>query len=460
MGPYMTGFDPIGYYIPNILSWLKNGVDFWHCIATAPLLYLILMPIIVLGAPLTIVFKILSPILHGLLSLSIYLYAVRTLKWTPEKSLSLSLLATSYFTAMRVSWDLLRNQLALILLFVVLALIKEKNDVRGNMTTSLAMVLVVLSNQLVSVTMFAIVIITMIRMFFKKERSEARRTMLTSIPSILLFLLVLYANFRLSTSFTRVLYFPRQESEGRLSIYGFHSYSEMIATVTGFLAYCYLPLLLPALKGAKILKDPQLRTWTLFCLTASFLPVVFARWWYRWALMLTYPLAFYAVEAIANIKHKPHRLYASIALGTAVTVLTSGFIAMPCDRPFPYYAIPQFQIYIPSSMLQNTVPLEDCPHVEDCLNWLKQNMDENSILIVHKAFHGWALLHLNPDQIQPYGYGNPETAAQQALQQGHNTVYLIWWTQGKGWHGQPSAPPSFKEVYRSGDIAIYVYTSS
>jgi len=458
MGPYPTGFDPMGYYIPTVLGWLENGVDFWHCIATAPLLYFILMLIVALGVPLTIVFKVLSPILHGLLALSIYLYAVRALKWTPEKSLPLSLLATSYFTAMRVSWDLLRNQLALIPLFSALALFKERNGVWRDVAVSLAMVLVVLTNQLVSVTMLAIVIITTAHMFLKKEWSEARRTMLIVMPSILLFLLVFYANFRLSTSFTRAFYFPRQESEGPLFLYGFHSYLEMISTVTGFLAYCYLPLLLPALKGAKFLKDPQLKAWALFCLTASFLPVVFARWWYRWALMLTYPLSFYAVEAIANIKHKPHRLYASIALGTAVTVLTSGFIAMPCDRPFPYYAIRRFQIYIPSSMLQNTVPLEDCPHVEDCLNWLKQNMDENSILLVHKAFHGWALLHLNPDQIQPYGYGNPETAAKQALQQGHNTVYLIWWTQGKGWHGQPSAPPSFKEVYRSGDIAIYVYS--
>jgi len=460
MGPYMTGFDPIGYYIPNVLRWLKNGVDFWHCIAIAPLLYFILTLIVALGAPLTIVFKVLSPILHGLLALSIYLYAVRALKWTPEKSLSLSLLATSYFTAMRVSWDLLRNQLALILLFVALALFKERNDVRGDVIASLAMVLVVLSNQLVSVIMLAIVIIITAHMFLRKEWSEARRAMLISIPSILLFLLVLYANFMLSTSFTRAFYFPRQESEGRLFLYGFHSYSEMIATVTGFLAYCYLPLLLPALEGAKILKDPQLRAWTLFCLIASFLPVVFARWWYRWALMLTYPLSFYAVEAIANIKHKPLRLCASIALVTVVAVLTSTFIATPCDRPFPYYAIRQFQIYIPSSMLQNTVSLKDCPHVEDCLNWLKQNMDENSILLVHTAFHGWALLHLNPDQILPYGYGNPEAAAKQALQQGHNTVYLIWWTQGKGWHGQPNVPSSFKEVYRSGDIAIYVYTSS
>jgi hypothetical protein len=27
MGPYVVGFDTLGFYIPNILAWLRNGVD-------------------------------------------------------------------------------------------------------------------------------------------------------------------------------------------------------------------------------------------------------------------------------------------------------------------------------------------------------------------------------------------------------------------------------------------------
>ena len=460
MGPYPTGFDPMGYYVPIVLTWLREGVGFWRCVATAPLLYLLLILATSLRAPLTLTLKALAPLLHGLLSLTIYTYATKALKWPPGKSVCTALLATLYFVAMRVSWDLLRNQLALALLFTALTLLQERDNTPKNVAASLTMALVVLTNQLASVVMFAITAATIAATLLKGEKTHARKLTLISLPSVLLFLLVLYANFRLSTHFAETFYFPRQEPEGHLSLFGFQSYPEMAATAAAFTAYCYLPLTPPALKGAKTLKDTQLRAWTLFCLLAPLTPVVFARFWYRWTLMLTYPLSFYAVEGVANITSKTRRLYTSIALATTVAVLTSTFIATPCDRPFPYYAIRRFQIYIPSSMLQNTVPLEDCPHVEDCLNWLKQNMDENSILIVHKAFHGWALLHLNPDQIQPYGYGNPETAAKQALQQGHNTVYLIWWTQGKGWHGQPSAPPSFKEVYRSGDIAIYVYASS
>ena len=359
---------------------------------------------------------------------------------------------------MRISWDLLRNQLALIFLFLTLTALQERGDKWGYMIASITASLTVLSNSLVFIVMSAVLLSTTAQRFLKGEKGKAYAVTLAYIPSALLFLLIFYAHLRISAKFTETLQFPKQETEGWLKLFGFNTYKDLLATATAFTTYCYLPLIPLACKGIKTLKNIQLHAWSLFCVLASLTPVIFARGWYRWTLMLTYPLSFYAVEGVANITSKTRRLYASIALATTVAVLTSTFIATPCDRPFPYYAIRQFQIYIPSSMLQNTVPLEDCPHVEDCLNWLKQNMDENSILIVHTAFHGWALLHLNPDQIQPYGYGNPETAAQQALQQGHNTVYLIWWTQGKGWHGQPSVPSSFKEVYRSGDIAIYVYS--
>jgi len=180
---------------------------------------------------------------------------------------------------------------------------------------------------------------------------------------------------------------------------------------------------------------------------------------YRWVLMLVFPLSFYVVEALWNMKPNTHRLRVSMILGAIMAMLSVGFMVMPSESPFPYYAVPHFQIYMPSSMLQNTVSLSDCQHVVNSLNWLKNNMDKNSVLLTHTAFHEWALLTLETDQVIPYGYGNPEKAAENATQQGYDPVYLIWWTEGKGWHGQPKAPASFKEVYRSGNIAIYVYKS-
>ena len=43
VGPFIVGFDTLGYYVPNVLTWLRVGVDLWRFIAEAPFFYVILM---------------------------------------------------------------------------------------------------------------------------------------------------------------------------------------------------------------------------------------------------------------------------------------------------------------------------------------------------------------------------------------------------------------------------------
>ena len=51
MGQYLVGFDTMGYYVPNTLTWLGNGVNFWALMSSAPLLYILLMGITSAGSP-------------------------------------------------------------------------------------------------------------------------------------------------------------------------------------------------------------------------------------------------------------------------------------------------------------------------------------------------------------------------------------------------------------------------
>jgi len=34
MGSFVVGFDTLGYYVPNTLTWLNDGVNFWNFLAT------------------------------------------------------------------------------------------------------------------------------------------------------------------------------------------------------------------------------------------------------------------------------------------------------------------------------------------------------------------------------------------------------------------------------------------
>jgi hypothetical protein len=81
-------------------------------------------------------------------------------------------------------------------------------------------------------------------------------------------------------------------------------------------------------------------------------------------------------------------------------------------------------------------------------------------VLTHTVFYGLALLSLNESQVQNYEFEVPDKAAVIAAQQGQTQIYLIWWVNGRGWYEQPTIQSSFREVYRSGAIAIYNYNMS
>ena len=65
---------------------------------------------------------------------------------------------------------------------------------------------------------------------------------------------------------------------------------------------------------------------------------------------------------------------------------------------------------------------------------------------------------LNRDQLLPYGYADPAVYAQSLVENGSTyQLYLIWWVNGSDWEGQPTVSSVFREIYQSGNIAIYAY---
>ena len=171
MGPFIIGFDTLGFYVPNTLLWLHNGVNIGNLLATAPLFYVIFMSIVAAGGPIVFVLKIIPPLLLGFLSLSMYGYAKKGLSWSPSKSTFVAILGTVYFVALRASWDQLREELGLVFFFVVLTLLinSKDNSWKRYVALSLAMMAVVLSHQLVSVLMFGVIVFTIAYNLFHKD---------------------------------------------------------------------------------------------------------------------------------------------------------------------------------------------------------------------------------------------------------------------------------------------------
>jgi hypothetical protein len=463
MGPYLVGFDNVGYYVPNTLTWLGNGVSFWSLMSSAPLFYILLMGTTSLGVPIVVTLKILGPLLLGLLGFVAYNYAHKALSWSSKKSLVLAILSTLYFVALRISWDMFRSELALIFLFLMLILLqKNGNTLRNGFFLSLTMIFVVLSHQLIAIIMFVIIISTIASFYFKKKKTELKRILVSSIPGVLLFGLIIYINYFIFSS--PIMDYSVNYAGGFESLAA-TSHPELVIDTLGFLVICYLPLVPLLIFGFRRSKNNiQLKAWMLWILLPLLIVIISPTTFflggvlpYRWILLLTYPLSFYAVEGLFAIKWNWYKIAYKVAVGSIIAILSVGFFALPNNGAFGYFG--SYPTYIPKSMLQNTVQLSDCQDTVNALLWVQNNMPNNGYLLVHEAFYGWATLCFNDSRLIPYFFENPSETVNK-LQQGNNSnpLYLIWWVNGTGWYGQSTVPATFKELFQSGNIAIYQYS--
>jgi hypothetical protein len=461
MGSFIVGFDTLGYYVPNTLTWLSEGVGFWNFLATAPLFYMLLMGVTSVGVPIVIALKVLAPLLLGLLGVAVYFYANKTLSWSPRKSLVVALFATLYFVALRISWDMLRSELGLIFLFTSLIFLSksEGSSFRSGALLSLSMLGVVLAHQLVAVIMFFIILVTLVRLFLDGKKVDLGRLVVCSVPAGFMFLLIVYANYVVSSSFSLVNGFLGQDG-GFMALFGFSSHSELVVDTLGFLVFCYLPLLPLVFLGARRFRgNLHLKGWVVWVFFALLLVLVspnasFLVFPYRWVLLLVYPLVFFAVEGFVGLRLNLYKL----GFGLMLATFSLAFIVLPNSLAFPYYT--GFPLYVPTSMLQNTVSLSDCQDTVNVLQWMETNVDDDGFLLAHDAFYGWASLTLDADRLIRYGYESPEVVAQELVENGSESpLYLVWWVDGSGWHGQSAVSSVFGEVYESGNIALYAYDS-
>jgi hypothetical protein len=464
IGPYIVGFDTMGFYVPNTLLWLHSGINWPSFLATAPLFYAIFMSIVAIGGSPVFVLKIISPLLLGFLGLSMYAYAKRGLNWSPTKSAFVAVLGTVYFVALRASWDQLREELGLVFFFVVLLLLSNRKDKswKHYAVLSLAMFAVAISHQLVSVLMFGVIIFTVAYNLIRKDFISSINLFVASLPAALYFFIV-YLSGVVQAG---LLNYSTNVGSPLASWTGFTSYQSMLTSTGGFFLYCFLLILPFALIGLWRLRNLQLGSWLLFSLILMLLPIASVSP-YRWVLMLTYPLAFYATDSLSRLKSIKWKRYkftvrriAILYLVLSTAILSVGYIFTTPEHPFVYFDPAKVNYYsyqIPSAMQQNTISKTDFESTINSLQWFKNNANDSSLLLTHTVFYSWALLTLNESQIKNYGFDDPEHAAVVVAQEGHTQIYLIWWIRGQGWYGQPTLPTPFEEVYHSGKIAIYSY---
>src|SRR5436309_312715 len=167
-GPYPIGWDVITYYVPNLFDIASGNMNAWGIIASTPVMYAIVVPIYLLtGASPILIFKILGPILYGLLGWSIFRFCQRRLQWQDSKSFYAVLFASAYFVMMRISWDAYRMELGLAFLLLAESIVDEIPSRKSELNKLTLLSLAVLSNQLVGVLVAGILVVSLLRTFIR-----------------------------------------------------------------------------------------------------------------------------------------------------------------------------------------------------------------------------------------------------------------------------------------------------
>ncbi len=457
VGPYPVGWDTIAFYVPVTLDWAAGKAGFLEMLGTAPLMYMISVPVYALTRVNPVwIFKVMGPVLYGGVIWALFRFLRLGFGWHGRRALGGALLTALYFVTLRIGWDMYRNMLGLTFILLSLPFLQEAGSRRSQALLSSLTLLAVAADQLTGVIMLFLITARGVARLYRGRRDEFLRLVRVSLPGLGLFLGTVYAGQLVSGI---GLVHPQPPVPG----------VESVASSLGFLVYAYFPILPLAALGFGRVRWFDLRSWSIFGVVAAFtalLPyfglIVVS---YRWSLLLSIPLCVYAAAGLARLTHSVGPPVSLVGLlqrkavpiiSTVLVFSAALYVALPAQQAMMYYAA--FPALLPTSMVQNTVPLSDMGSLREMLDWTAATMGPGTALITHQAIYGWARAYFPmPERIVNYEYSSPLVGVEKARLQGYSHVLMIWWTDGLGWHGQPSVPIVFSSVYRAGNLAVYTY---
>jgi hypothetical protein len=444
-GPYPIGYDTIAAYVPFMRDWATGNMGAHYTSEVGGWLLFVLFGLTYTATridPLTIV-KIAAPLLYGILGFSEYVFAGKVLQWDKQKSFLLVFIASVYFVSLRVSWDLFRNTLGLALMLFALVVGTNVGSKKKLMGFSALILVVALTHLLVATLLVSLVLIQAVT-----NRLDLRR-ILATIPGVIV-------------CATSLIGFQAQgitavgqglSGSGSLSLFAFS-------------LYAFLPLLPMAMLGRKFLHSNLMMWWVALSILGVILattplsissqlvsPV-------RWTLMMFLPLTVFSVEGFSRLGKstslRGFKPVIRISWILLLLILFTGYAGLQAEAAFPYYSY-----FVPTSMLQSTVPLHDSQDVVNSFRWLSANIQPGSTLMALEPIYGWAREYFNGDaSVVGFASGTTfEAALHKTLDMGNSRVYTVWWANGQGWYSDPSPPAGFVLQYRSGQFGVFLYES-
>jgi hypothetical protein len=483
--PNPIGFDTIGYALI-----MKNGViisDWSQFFASTWLLYAIIVPLYNLfqGNPFLIL-KIIGPLLFGLNVAGVYFFARKMLGWSFKMSLIAGIFFALQLASLRISWDLLRNTLGLGILLFAFAYIKDVGSKRGLALFTGLSLLAVFAHEYAAVILFGSVFGLLGWKLVKRQSAYSFKWLAIGIiPALSVFMVGLYLRFnpiyfggaasnvlRVNDSITgsQGFYFVNY-LQIQNTIDSYSSYWALVLQVGLLFAVLFLPYIILVKKG--FFRNSILNIWTLLALVGAFgcliLPFFALELWYRWMFLLVYPFTFYAVYGLAKILRKSSLNLKSIfslpishkkAKAMILITLTLGvaYLVTPITLTYANKSVPNIthtEVYFSTDP---AIPYQDVKSLTQAINWLNNNLDSSSCVILQNHFSTWGQMYLDKSHTIVNYNSNINYAIGKAYESGFSNVFFVWWNQPVGWN-EGSVTSNFTAVQSFDRISVYRYQS-
>jgi len=407
-GVYPVGFDALAGYVPSVMALPDNTPMKLFAWAYSPLaIYLLWFIRAVTGMDPYLLLKIMGPVFYGFFSASFYYMLSRGLRWSTRKSFVVSLLFLMLPAVMRTGWDQLREELGLMFLFVLFGATKL-DFVEGAKSKPLLVlalsILIVFSHQLAAILFFVVAIYQLTNVLIKRKK-KFWLPLASILPAAFLFIWQLHSQFVnpvYNDRFTPLI-LPSGTENFLFTNYFLSdprflggNYWQVLGYVSCLSLYVVVPLIPLAIKG--FFKDRFFTPILIWLSVMSFSIIIypwyaFSNYWW-WILLLPIPLTVYAGQGLDRLNvFSDAKRWRKTLIGLGVVgVIAFGYAAsvIPIGYPYAIY-------YIPSGLVESSMPFEDIPNINQAIEWTNQHVPPSVKIIVPENFQGLAYVNLRND---------------------------------------------------------------
>ena len=425
--PYPIGFDPLGTYAVAVTGYVPLTLS--QLYSLGPTYYFLIQLLYLALNDIALAVKIGAVISVATLSAAIYLYAIDKLgaAW---KGLLATVLVSFYFPVLRLSWDLHRNILGLSLLLLTLWF--STRSIKAAVPIG---ILAALTHPTIPPLLLAAFLPRMISI-------KNRRLLLGMVAIILLWLTMIAFS-----------------GAAQVDLVGLALLAYLTIPIIPWVAFSFATTIRHSLNA-----ETAVTSAASILLSAFMLPVQLV----RFVLLAPFFLVLHTAVTCLNGKTKRRaRALSLIALTVIVGVFAGGYTLQPPEAAFPYYAAPilwnpSFLDSFPSSMQQNTLPLDQAKYATTILNEAKDLYSApDQVLVANREIIGYAIMSGYPkEKISFSVLADPIKQAAVAAEQGYRP-YTIWFIPNIPWYNLTIKQPDFRLFKTEGNMALYdfVYTN-